>query len=63
MLSDTISRGLGDSSCWNVVGGLSREQAKMSKIVSNDICQSQCKISKEESKILFEGRGKGSEDV
>lgn len=33
----------------------------MSGMVSADTCQSQCKISKEENKILFEER-EGSED-
>lgn len=34
----------------------------MSRMVSADTCQSQCKISRQESKILFEGGKKDSED-
>lgn len=34
----------------------------MSIMVSADTCQSQCKISRQESKILFEGGKKDSED-
>lgn len=42
--------------------GFSKEQAKMSRMVSADTCQSQCEVSREEYKILFEEGRKGSED-